>query len=32
LYATYDGAMGVPGGPAMGTGTSLAGKIKDKLS
>jgi Mn-containing catalase len=31
LYATYDGAMGEPG-PALGTETGLAGKIKDKLS
>jgi Mn-containing catalase len=32
LYATYDGALGEPSGPAMGTETGLAGKIKDKLS
>ena len=32
LYATYDGAMGEPSGPAMGTDTGLAGKIKDVLS
>ncbi|MCW2905230.1 MAG: ydbD 2 [Actinomycetia bacterium] len=32
LYATYDGAMGEPSGPAMGTETGLAGKIKDVLS
>lgn len=32
LYATYDGAMGRPSGPAMGTETGLAGKIKDKLT
>jgi Mn-containing catalase len=32
LYATYDGSMGQPSGPAMGTEADLAGKIKDKLS
>ncbi len=32
LYATYDGAMGEPKGPVMGTETGLAGKIKDALS
>jgi Mn-containing catalase len=32
LYATYNGALGTPAAPATGTGTSLAGKIKDKLS
>ena len=32
LYATYDGAMGDPSGPAMGTEAGLAGKIKDVLS
>ena len=32
LYATYDGAIGEPSGPAMGTETGLAGKIKDVLS
>jgi Mn-containing catalase len=32
LYATYEGAMGKPSGPAMGTEAGLAGKIKDKLS
>ncbi len=32
LYATYDGAMGEPSGPAMGTETGLTGKIKDVLS
>jgi Mn-containing catalase len=32
LYATYDGAMGEPGGPAMGTESGLTGKIKDVLS
>ena len=32
LYATYDGAMGEPSGPAMGTETGIAGKIKDVLS
>lgn len=32
LYATYNGAMSEPSGPAMGTEAGLAGKIKDKLS
>ena len=32
LYATYDGAMGKPSGPALGTGTGLAGKITDAIS
>jgi Mn-containing catalase len=32
LYATYDGAMGEPSGPAIGTETGIAGKIKDVLS
>jgi Mn-containing catalase len=32
LYATYNGALGQPSGPALGTETGLAGKIKDKLS
>jgi Mn-containing catalase len=32
LYATYDGAMGKPAGPALGTETGIAGKIKDVLS
>ena len=32
LYATYDGAMGKPSGPALGTETGLAGKIKDAIS
>jgi Mn-containing catalase len=32
LYATYDGAMGEPSGPALGTETGLAGKLKDALS
>jgi len=32
LYATYDGAMGEPSSPAMGTETGLTGKIKDVLS
>jgi manganese catalase len=31
LYATYDGAMGEHSGPAMGTETGIAGKIKDAL-
>jgi Mn-containing catalase len=29
LYATYDGTQGEPSGPALGTETGLAGKIKD---
>ena len=32
LYATYDGAMGNPRGPSLGTGTGLAGKITDAIS
>jgi hypothetical protein len=32
LYATYAGAMGKPSGPALGTETGPADKIKDKLS
>ena len=32
LYATYDGAMGKPSGPSLGTETGLAGKIKDAIS
>jgi Mn-containing catalase len=32
LYATYDGSMGKPSGPALGTETGLTGKIKDALS
>ena len=32
LYATYNGAMGKPSGPALGTETGLAGKIKDAFS
>jgi Mn-containing catalase len=32
LYATYNGAMGKPSGPALGTETGLTGKIKDKLT
>jgi Mn-containing catalase len=32
LYATYDGAMGEPSSPALGTETGLAGKIKDALT
>ena len=32
LYATYDGALGEPGGPALGTEAGLAGKIKDALT
>jgi Mn-containing catalase len=29
LYATYDGKQCEPSGPALGTETGLAGKIKD---
>jgi Mn-containing catalase len=32
LFATYNGAMGKPAGPAVGTETGLAGKIEDKLT
>ena len=32
LYATYDGKQGEPSGPALGTETGLAGKIKDALT
>jgi Mn-containing catalase len=32
LYAIYDGAMGKPSGPVLGTETGLAGKIKDAIS
>ena len=32
LYATYNGAMGKPSGPALGTETGLAGKIKNTLT
>ncbi|GAA4511885.1 manganese catalase family protein [Actinoallomurus oryzae] len=32
LYATYDGSMGEPKGPALGTETGPLGKIKDKLT
>jgi Mn-containing catalase len=32
LYATYDGRQGEPSGPALGTETGLAGKIKDALT
>ena len=32
LYATYDGALGEPSVPAIGTETGLAGKIKDALT
>jgi Mn-containing catalase len=32
LYATYDGSMGEPKGPVLGTEAGLAGKLKDKLT
>jgi Mn-containing catalase len=32
LYATYDGALGEPSGPALGTEAGFAGKIKDALT
>jgi Mn-containing catalase len=32
LYATYDGSMGKPKGPVMGTETGPIGKIKDALT
>jgi Mn-containing catalase len=32
LYATYDGSMGKPSGPALGTEIGLTGKVKDALS
>src|ERR1700729_2794426 len=32
LYATYNGAMGQPSGPATSTESGIAGKIKDVLS
>jgi Mn-containing catalase len=32
LYATYDGSMGKPKGPVMGTETGPLGKIKDALT
>jgi Mn-containing catalase len=32
LYATYDGKQGEPSGPALGTETGLAGKIKDAFT
>src|SRR5581483_2205485 len=32
LYATYDGSMGEPKGPALGTEAGPMGKIKDALS
>jgi Mn-containing catalase len=32
LYATYDGSMGKPKGPVMGTETGPMGKIKDALT
>lgn len=32
LYATYDGSMGEPKGPVMGTETGPLGKIKDALT
>jgi Mn-containing catalase len=32
LYATYDGSMGEPKGPVLGTETGPMGKLKDKLT
>lgn len=32
LYATYDGSMGEPKGPVMGTEAGPIGKLKDKLT
>ncbi|MFI6509820.1 manganese catalase family protein [Streptosporangium sp. NPDC050855] len=32
LYATYDGSMGAPSGPALGTEAGPLGKLKDKLT
>jgi Mn-containing catalase len=32
LYATYDGSMGEPKGPALGTEAGPMGKLKDKLT
>jgi Mn-containing catalase len=32
LYATYDGKQGEPSGPAFGTETGLAGRIKEALT
>src|SRR6201995_2343108 len=32
LFATYDGAMGKPKGPKLGTETGPVGKLKDKLT
>jgi Mn-containing catalase len=32
LYATYDGSMGQPSAPALGTETGMVGKLKDKLT
>jgi Mn-containing catalase len=32
LHATYDGKQGKPSGPALGTESGLAGKIKDALT
>jgi Mn-containing catalase len=32
LYATYDGSLGDPKGPALGTETGPMGKLKDKLT
>lgn len=32
LYDTYDGSMGEPKGPALGTETGPLGKVKDKLT
>ncbi|WP_311922035.1 hypothetical protein [Microbispora sp. H10836] len=32
LYDTYDGSMGEPKGPALGTEVGPVGKLKDKLT
>jgi Mn-containing catalase len=32
LYDTYDGSMGEPKGPALGTEAGPMGKLKDKLT
>jgi len=32
LYATYDGSLGKPSGPALGTEAGPIGKLKDKLT
>jgi Mn-containing catalase len=32
LFATYDGSLGQPKGPAMGTEAGPMGKLKDKIT